>query len=86
MELDAVGELPLGVCHLDDQKFAGSKMIGPELLAFYAEMMLKYYRSIPGRSEEWFGCIRRTINLALNDKRRGVICLRAQEAYCGNYA
>lgn len=85
-ERTAVGESPLEASHLEDLKFAALKMKGPERRAFYAEMVLKYCRGIPRRGERWFGWSRRTIKLALHEKRSGVICLGAQEAFCGNKA
>lgn len=85
-ERTAVGDAPLEASHLEDLKFAASKMGGPERRAFYAEMVLKYCRGIPRRGERRFGWSRRTIKLALHEKRSGVICLGAQEAFCGNKA
>lgn len=72
--------------HLEDLKLAASKMTGPERRAFYAEMVLKYCRGTPRRGEKRFGWSRRTIKLALDEKRSGVICLGEQEAFCGNKA
>lgn len=85
-ERRAEGDAPLEASHLEDLKFAASKMSGPERRAFYAEMVLKYCRGIPRRGERRFGWSRRTIKLALHEKRSGVICLGAQEAFCGNKA
>jgi hypothetical protein len=85
-ERTAVAEPPLEASHLEDLKWAASKMTGPQRRAFYAQMVLKYCRGVPRRGEKWFGWSRRTIQLALHEKRSGVICLGAQEAFCGNKA
>ena len=85
-ERTAVGEPPLEEGHLEDLKWAASKMSGPARRAFYAQMVLKYCRGIPRRGEKRFGWSRRTITLGLHEKRSGVICLGAQEAFCGNKA
>ena len=85
-ERSGVGEASLEARHLEDLKFAAWKMHGPERRAFYAEMVLKYCRGIPRRGEKRFGWSRRTITLGLHEKRSGVVCLGAQEAFCGNKA
>ena len=72
--------------HLEDLKLAASKMKGPERRAFCAEMVLKYCRGIPRRCDKWFCWSRRTITLGLHEKRSGMICLGAHEAFCGNKA
>lgn len=79
-----VGDAPLEVSHVEDLKFAASKMTGPQRRMFFAEMVLKYCRGVARRGERRFGWNRRTIKLALHEKRSGVICLGAQEAFCGN--
>jgi hypothetical protein len=80
----SVGEPGLDAGHLEDLKLAASKMKGPERRAFYAAMVLKYCRGIPGRGEKRFGWSRHTIMLGLHEKRSGMICLGAYEAFCGN--
>lgn len=82
----SVGESGLEEDHLEDLKLAASKMKGPERRAFCAEMVLKYCRGIPRRGEKRFGWNRHTITLGLHEKRSGMICLGAQEAFCGNKA
>ncbi len=85
-ERSGVGRQTLEASHLEDLKFAARKMQGPERRAFYAEMVLKYGRGIPRQGEKRFGWSRRTIMLGLHEKRSGVVCLGAQEVFCGNRA
>ena len=80
----SVGGPGLEAEHLEDLKLAASKMKGPERRAFYAEMVLKYCRGTPWRGEKRFGWSRHTITLALHERRSGMICLGAYEAFCGN--
>lgn len=81
-----VGETHLEANRLADLKLAASKMAGPERRAFYAEMVLKYCRGIPRQGEKRFGWNRHTITLGLHEKRSGVVCVAAVEAFCGNKA
>lgn len=82
----SVGGPCLDEAHLEDLKLAASKMKGPERRAFCAEMVLKYCGGIPRRGEKRFGWSRHTITLGLHEKRSGMICLGAWEAFCGNKA
>ncbi len=75
---------PLEASHVEDLKLAAAKMLGAPRRAFEAEMVLKYCEGHAGRGEGVFGWSRHTIELGLAEKRTGVVCLGAQEAFCGN--
>jgi hypothetical protein len=47
-------------------------------------MVLKYCDSNALRGEQMFGWSRHTIELGLAEKRTGMVCVGAQEAFCGN--
>jgi len=70
--------------HVEDLKLAAAKMLGAPRRAFEAEMVLKYCDGNAGRGERVFGWSRHTIELGMAEKRTGVVCLGAQEAFCGN--
>ena len=77
-----------GLCleesHVEDLRLAAAKMLGAPRRAFEAEMVLKYCGGCAHRGEGVFGWSRHTIELGLAEKRTGVICIGAQEAFCGN--
>ena len=70
--------------HLDDLKFAASKMLGAERRAFQAAMALKYCAGSPRQAEVVFGWSRRAVELGLHEKRTGIVCLGAQSAFGGD--
>ena len=80
----AVGHRPLEETHVEDLKSAAAKMLGASRRAFEAEMVLKYCDGNALRGEQRFGWSRHTIALGLAEKRTGMVCLGAQEAFCGN--
>lgn len=47
-------------------------------------MAVKYCQGNPRQAEEVFGWSRHTVVLGLHERRTGIVCLGAQEAYCGN--
>jgi Rhodopirellula transposase DDE domain len=47
-------------------------------------MVLKYCDGNAGRGERMLGWRRHTIELGLAEKRTGMVCLGAQEGFCGN--
>ena len=83
-DLCAVGKPSLDTSHLEDLKLAASKMLGVQRRAFEAVMVLKYCGGHAHRGELTFGWSRHTIALGLAEKRTGIVCLGAQEAFSGN--
>lgn len=76
--------LALEETHVEDLKLAAAKMLGAPRRAFEAEMVLKYCEGNARRGEQVFGWSRHTIDLGLAEKRSGMECIGAQEAFCGN--
>jgi len=74
----------LEASHIEDLKLAAAKMLGAPRRAFEAAMVLKYCGGNAGRGERMFGWSRHTIELGLAEKRTGMVCLGAQEVFCGN--
>jgi len=76
---------PLSASQIEDLKLASSKMTGAERRSFQAAMALKYCGGSARQTERVFGWNRDTVELGLNERRTGVICLGAQSAYCGSW-
>jgi hypothetical protein len=74
----------LSAAHLDDLKFAASKMRGAERRAFQAQMALRYCDASARKAEWVFGWGRAAVELGLHEKRTGIVCLSAQSAVAGN--
>lgn len=70
--------------HIEDIRFAATKMRGAERRAFQAEMTLKYCKGRPRLAERTFGWGRENIRTGLAEKRTGIICSGSQSAYCGD--
>jgi hypothetical protein len=70
--------------HLEDLKRASTRMSGPDRRAFQAEMALKYCGGSARQAEQVFGWSRQTVQLGLHEKRRGIVCVGAQAAFCGH--
>jgi hypothetical protein len=70
--------------HIEDLKQASSKMSGASRRLFQAEMTLKYCEGNARKAERIFGWNRNAVELGLNEKRTGIVCLGAQKACCGN--
>ena len=60
-------------------------MTGAERRSFQAAMALKYGGGSARQTERVFGWNRDTVELGLNERRTGVMCLGAQSAYCGSW-
>lgn len=73
----------LTAAHIEDVKLAAKQMQGAVRRAFEAEMVLKYCAGSARRGEDVFGWSRETIQIGLAEKRTGLICIGAQEAFCG---
>ena len=74
----------LSAAHLDDLKFAASKMRGAERRAFQAQMAVRYCDASARKAELVFGWGRAAVELGLHEKRTGIVCLSAQSAVAGN--
>lgn len=68
---------------IEDLRLASSSMTGASRRCFQAQMTLKYCEGNARQAERVFGWGRDTVQLGLHEHRTGVICLGAQEAYCG---
>ncbi|BBO83778.1 hypothetical protein DSCO28_66880 [Desulfosarcina ovata subsp. sediminis] len=75
---------PLDASHIEDLKKASLKIKGAERRAFQAEISLKYCMGNPRQTEAIFGWNRNTVELGLNEKRTGIICMSTRKAFCGN--
>ncbi len=81
----APGNKPcLDASHVEDLKLAASKLLGSQRRSFQAAMTVKYCQGNPRQAELVFGWSRHTVALGLHERRTGIICLGAQQAYCGN--
>jgi hypothetical protein len=74
----------LEATHVADLKLAASKILGAPRRAFEAEIVGKYGNGNALWGEKVFGWGRHTIALGLAEMRTGIVCLGAQEAFCGN--
>lgn len=70
--------------HMDDLKLAASKMLGAERRSFHAAMSVKYCGGSARQTEVVFGWNRHAVELGLNERRTGLICLGPQAMCCGN--
>lgn len=66
-----------------DLRLAASKMTGAKRRAFEAEMTVKYCDGNARQAERVFGWGRDTVELGLEEKRTGIMCLGAQSAFSG---
>lgn len=69
---------------IEDLKLAASKMQGESRRSFQAAMAIKYCGNSPRLAEGMFGWSRQTVALGLHERRTGITCLGAHEAFCGN--
>lgn len=82
--IHAVVENPiLNDSYKEDLKLAASKMLGSERRSFHVAMAVKYCAGNARQAEEMFGWNRHAVELGLNERRTGIICLGAQPL-CGN--
>ena len=68
---------------IEDLRLASSKMTGAKRLAFQAQMTLKYCQGSARKAERLFGWRRENVQLGLEEKRSGIICLGLQSAHSG---
>src|SRR5438445_6280210 len=60
-------------------------MEGANRRSFHAAMTVKYCGGSARQAEKVFGWNRHTVELGLHERRRGIVCLSAQEACGGNF-
>ena len=75
--------MPLTLSQIEDLRLAASLMTGASRRDFLASMCLKYCQGNARLAERVFGWGRRTIQLGLEEKRSGIICLGAQSMRSG---
>ncbi len=68
---------------IEDLRLASSKMTGAKRRAFQAQMTLKYCEGSARKAERLFGWRRENVQLGLEEKRSGIICLGLQSAHSG---
>ncbi|MDJ0536931.1 MAG: hypothetical protein QNJ70_31345 [Xenococcaceae cyanobacterium MO_207.B15] len=68
---------------VEDLRLAASKMTGAKRRAFQAEMTLKYCEGNARKAERLFGWGRKNVQLGLEERRSGIICLGLQSSYSG---
>ena len=68
---------------VEDFRLASSKMTGAKRRAFQAQMTLKYCGGSARKAERLFGWRRENVQLGLEEKRSGIICLGLQSAHSG---
>ena len=69
---------------VDDLKLAASKMSQIARRFFVAEMSLKYCDGSARKTERLLGWNRETVALGLQEKRTGITCIGAHEAFSGD--
>lgn len=69
--------------HREDIRLASARMTGADRRAFQAEMTLKYCGGTARRAEDVFGWSRRAVQLGLQEKRTGIVCLGLHTLCCG---
>jgi hypothetical protein len=81
----ASGNKPgLDASHLEDLKWAASKLLGSHRRSFQAARAVQYGQGNPRQAAEVFGWSRHPVALGLHERRTGIRCLGAQAASCGN--
>lgn len=68
---------------VEDLRLASSKMTGAKRRAFQAQMTIKYCEGSARKAERLFGWRRENVQLGLEEKRSGIICLGLQSAHSG---
>ena len=76
---------PPSADRIEDLKLASSHMVGEKRRAFQAAMAEKYCGGDARRAERVFGWGRHTVQLGLHERRTGIVCVGAQEAFCGRW-
>lgn len=68
---------------MEDLRLAASRMTGEKRRQFQAEMTLKYCEGSARKAERMMGWGRRNVQLGLEEKRSGIICMGLQSAHSG---
>ncbi len=68
---------------IEDLRLAASKMSGAARRSFQAEICLKYCEGNARKAETILGWGRKNVQLGLEEKRSGIICLGAQSMLSG---
>ena len=68
---------------IEDLRLAATKMKGASRRAFQAEMCLKYCDGNSRKAETLLGWGRKNVQLGLEEKRSGIICMGAQSMFSG---
>ena len=74
---------PLTPSQVEDLCLAASKMTGASRRAFQAQMCIKYCGGSARKAESVFGWGRKNVQVGLEERRSGIICLGLQSAYSG---
>ena len=74
---------PLTPSQVEDLCLAASKMTGASRRAFQAQMCIKYCGGSARKAEIVFGWGRKNVQVGLEERRSGIICLGLQSAYSG---
>lgn len=74
----------LTIEQIEDLRTTAKNMYGAKRRAFQAEIALKYCHGSPRKAEKIFGWGRRTVKVGLAELKSGVICVGAQQAFCGS--
>jgi hypothetical protein len=82
--MDNITQPRLMQSHIEDIRFAATKMRGAERRAFQSEMTLKYCKGKPRLAERTFGWGRENVETGLAEKLTGIICIGSQPFYCGD--
>jgi len=75
--------MSLAPSQVEDLRLAASKMAGDSRRAFQAEMTVKYCEGSARKAERLFGWGRRNVQLGLEERRSGIICVGLQSAHSG---
>ena len=83
--LERVIEQPpmLGASQASDLRLAAKNMQGASRRRFQAEMALKYCEGNARQAERRLGWGRANVELGLNERRTGIICIGRQSGYSG---
>ena len=73
----------LSPSQISDLRLAAQKMTGVERRSFQAQMSLKYCNGNARQTERVFGWGRGTVELGLNERKTGIICIGLQSGYSG---
>ncbi len=75
--------MSLAPSQVEDLRLAASKMTGAKRRAFQAQMTIKYCEGSARKAERLFGWGRKNVQLGLEERRSGIICVGLQSSYCG---